>query len=344
MLKKRTQRVAALAVLIVTFAAGASAQSTTGGVGGTLVDSSGGVLPGVVVTLSGPICRVFGRSPATPRAFYRFRSVPPGSAYTVTAELNGFRPATRENVQVFLGQEGTVNLTLTPAGVTEAVTVTASVPLVDTGQTSTGLKITADLFATLPSARGFQQLTAMAPSVSLEMGDHDSRFENSPSVGASSAPENNYIIDGLSVTDPRYGTSGANLTMNFVQEVQVLTSGYQAEYGRSTGGVFNVVTKSGGNAFHGDLFNYIRSKSWTPDDVERRQDKQLVTFSERSSSYDVGGSVGGPIVRDKLWFFGAFGLSGGPRSWAIRSRMASWWTPQAGRSSGIRTSMPRSSR
>jgi hypothetical protein len=305
---KRMQQVAALVVLFLAWAVGASsAQGTTGGVGGTLVDSSGGVLPGVVVTLSGPNLQGVRTVTSDSEGFYHFRAVPPGAGYKVTADLSGFRPATRENIQVFLGQEGTVNLTLVPAGVTEAVTVTASVPLVDTGQTSTGLNITANLFATLPSARGFQQLTAMAPSVSLDMGDHDSRFENSPSVGASSAPENNYIIDGLSVTDPRYGTSGANLTMNFVQEVQVLTSGYQAEYGRSTGGVFNVVTKSGGNAFHGDVFNYNRNKSWTPDNVERRRNKELVTFSERSSSYDVGGSLGGPIVRDKLWFFGAYG-------------------------------------
>ena len=107
------------------------------------------------------------------------------------------------------------------------------------------MNITSQQFETLPTARNFQQLTTMAPSVTLEMGDHDRRFENSPTVGAApSAPENNYIIDGLSVTDPRYGTSGANLTMNFVQEVQVMTGGYQAEFGRSTGGVFNVITKS----------------------------------------------------------------------------------------------------
>ena len=138
------------------------------------------------------------------------------------------------------------------------------------------------------------------------MGDHDRRLNQSPTVGAASAPENNYIIDGVSSTDPRYGTSGTNLTMNFVQEVQVMTGGYQAEYGRSTGGVFNVITKSGGNAFHGDLFSYFRNKTWTPSDVDRRQNKELVTFADRDRYYDFGGSIGGPIVRDKLWFFGAY--------------------------------------
>jgi outer membrane receptor protein involved in Fe transport len=299
-----------LLVVMVLIAGSAFAQgTTTGGVAGTLSDSSGAVLPGVAVTLSGPSLQGVRETTSDPQGFYRFRNVPPGSEYTVTARLSGFRDATQERIQVFLGQEGTVNLTMSPAGVTEAVEVTATIPLVDVAQTSTGVNITADLFATLPSTRGFQQLTTLAPGVTLEMGDHDAlgRFETSPNVAASSAPENNYIIDGLSVTDPRYGTSGANLTMNFIQEVQVLTGGFQAEFGRSTGGLFNVVTKSGGNEFHGDVFNYNRNENWTPENVERRRNKELVTFADRVASYDVGGSLGGPVLRDQIWFFGAFG-------------------------------------
>lgn len=119
MSKKKTQKVAALAVLFFAWAVGASAQGTTGGVGGTLVDSSGGILPGVMVTLSGPNLQGVRTVTSDSEGFYHFRAVPPGSAYKVTADLSGFRPATRENIQVFLGQEGTVNLTLVPAGVTE---------------------------------------------------------------------------------------------------------------------------------------------------------------------------------------------------------------------------------
>jgi outer membrane receptor protein involved in Fe transport len=308
MSKLRKLQMLAAVWMIVACATGALAQgTTTGGLAGTINDSTGRVVPGATVTLSGPSLQGTRTATTDEIGSYRFRNLPPGTGYKVVASLSGFRDATQENMQVFLGQEGTINLTLAPAGLAEQVTVTAAVPLVDVAQTSTGVNITSDLFATLPSARGFQQLTAMAPSVTLEMGDHDRRFETSPSVGASSAPENNYIIDGLSVTDPRYGTSGANLTMNFVQEVQVLTGGFQAEYGRSTGGVFNVVTKSGGNAFHGNVFNYNRNQNWTPDDIVRRQNKELVTFADRLASYDVGGSVGGPIVRDKVWFFGAYG-------------------------------------
>ncbi len=239
----------AVAALVFAVSTVAHAQgNTTGSLTGTLTDASGGVLPGATVTLSGPNIQGTRTDTTDGQGTYRFRNLPPGRGYRVAASLSGFREAVQDNIQVLLGQEGSVNLTLSPAGVSEQVEVTAATPLVDVSSTSGGVNITSNLFETLPSARGFQQLTAMAPGVALDMGDHDRRFSDSPTVGGSSAPENNYIIDGLSVTDPRYGTSGANLTMNFIQEVQVITSGFQAEYGRSTGGVFNVVTKSGSNA------------------------------------------------------------------------------------------------
>ena len=304
---RKLKLLGALVPVLLLSATGAFAQGTTGSIIGTLTDSSDAVLPGVTVTLTGPNLQGARTDVTDQNGTYRFRNLPPGSDYSVVATLSGFRNAEQQGIRVFLGQEGTVNLTMAPAGVTEEVRVTASSPLVDVSQTSTGVNITDELFATLPSARGFQALTTMAPGVTLEMGEHDGRLENSPNVAASSAPENNYIIDGLSVTDPRYGTSGANLTMNFIQEVQVLTGGYQAEFGRSTGGVFNVVTKSGGNEFHGNVFNYDRHQSFTPENVERRKNKELVTFANRIASYDVGGSLGGPIVRDKVWFFGAAG-------------------------------------
>ena len=305
-LHMRTRLSALIAVMLAVASLAAAQGTTTGTLSGKVADSSGGVLPGVTVTLSGPSLQGVRSTVTDDQGFYRFRNIPPGPDYTVSATLSGFEDASQSAIRVFLGQEGAVNLSLSPGNVTEAVMVTATSPIVDVRQTTTGVNITSQQFETLPTARNFQQLTTMAPSVTLEMGDHDRRFENSPTVGAGSAPENNYIIDGLSVTDPRYGTSGANLTMNFVQEVQVMTGGYQAEFGRSTGGVFNVITKSGSNAFHGDVFNYYRNREL---DAGRRrcgaQNKELVTFANQSDSYDFGGSLGGPIVRDKLWFFGA---------------------------------------
>ena len=278
--------------------------SSSGSIAGTLTDSSGAALPGVTMELAGPAMQGSKTSVTDAKGEYRFNNVPPGEGYKLTATLSGFAPSTRNINRIYLGQQGTVDITMR-AAVSESITVTAASPLVDVTKTTSGVNITANQFQSLPAARSFQQLTTIAPGVSLEMGEHDSRqLGNSPNVGASSAPENNYIIDGLSTTDPRFGTSGTNLTMNFVEEVQVMTGGYAAEYGRSTGGVFNVITKSGGNEFHGDVFGYYRNHSWTTDAVLRRN-KQTSTFAEGNDNKDIGASLGGPIARDKLWFFAA---------------------------------------
>jgi outer membrane receptor protein involved in Fe transport len=288
--------------VMLALAAPLATAQTSGSVAGSITDETGAVLPGASVTLSGPRLQGVRTATTDAQGRYRFLNIPAGDQYKVTATLSGFQPLTKEGLHVYLGQEATVNVQI-KAALTEAVTVVGESPLVDVSKTTTGVNVTASQFETLPTARNFQQLTTLAPGVTLEMGDHDTRFATSPNVGASSAPENNYIIDGLSATDPRFGTSGTNLTMNFVQEVQVMTGGYGAEYGRSTGGVFNVVTKSGGNTFHGDVFTYYRNKDWSPDQVVRRRNKETTTFFNGDTNLDFGASLGGPIVKDKLWFF-----------------------------------------
>jgi hypothetical protein len=285
------------------------AQSTTAGsVTGVVTDSSGAALPGVTVELSGAAMQGTRTVVTDSTGTYRFVNVPVGDNFKVTATLAGFAPVSKTISRVYLGQEGRVDLSLR-AAMTEAITVTAEAPLVDTSRTTTGVNVTARQFESLPSQRTFQQLTTLAPGVNMEMGaSRSAQLGNSPSVGASSAPENNYIIDGLSTTDARYGTSGSNLTMNFVEEVQVMTGGYSAEFGRSTGGVFNVITKSGSNDFRGDVFGYVSDASWSSDRTGRFA-KGTTFGSDTTDSQDFGASLGGPIMRDKLWFFGALNPS-----------------------------------
>src|SRR5512140_2520724 len=266
------------AILCLICSTGVFAQSNTAGaVTGTVTDDTGAVLPGVTVELSGPAMQGSKTAITDSSGKYRFVNVPPGDHYKVTTSLSGFQSVTKSDFRVSLGQEGTVNVTMRTA-ISESITVTAEAPLVDVTKTTTGVNVTAKQFESMPTARSFQQLTAMAPGVSLDMANSRNLLENSPSVGASSAPENNYIIDGLSTTNIQYGTSGTNLTMNFVEEVQVMTGGYPAEYGRSTGGVFNVVTKSGGNEFHGDLFGYYQNSSWSSNEPRVRE-KPITRFS-----------------------------------------------------------------
>lgn len=297
-----------LAILIL-ITTSAFAQSTTAGsIVGSVKDSSDAALPGVTVELSGPAMQGTRTSVTDSQGTYRFSNVPPGENYKLTANLSGFAPITKNISRVYLGQEAHVDMTLR-AAVAEAITVTAEAPLVDVSRTTTGVNVTSRQFESLPTQRTFQQLTTLAPGVNMEMSaNRSAQIGNSPSVGASSAPENNYIIDGLSTTDARYGTSGTNLTMNFVEEVQVMTGGYSAEFGRSTGGVFNVITKSGSNEFRGDLFGYLSDSSWSSDRTGRFQ-KGTAFASDTLDSQDFGASLGGPIMRDKLWFFGAINPS-----------------------------------
>jgi len=296
-------------VLLILSGLPLAAQSTTAGsLSGTVTDSTGAALPGVTVELSGVAMQGTRSVVTDSNGAYRFVNVPVGENYKVVANLSGFQPVTKTIARVYLGQDATVNLQLR-AAVSESIVVTAEAPLVDVSKTTTGVNVTARQFESLPTARTFQQLTTMAPGVNIEMGtSRDNQLANSPNVGASSAPENNYIIDGLSTTDARYGTSGTNLTMNFVEEVQVMTGGYSAEYGRSTGGVFNVITKSGGNDFRGDAFGYYSNKDWSEKRIGRFQ-KGTSFMADTSGGEDFGLSLGGPIMRDRLWFFGAFNPS-----------------------------------
>jgi hypothetical protein len=284
------------------------AQQTTGSLSGTVSDSSGATLPGVTVEVSSPALQGKKIAVTEQGGRYRFLNLPPGDDYRVVATLEGFETKSARGIHVFLGQEGTIHVILRPA-VSEAITVTTETPLVDVTKTTTGLNITAKQFDTLPTRRNFQALAVMVPGVSLEMADsHPGRtgpFATSPAVGGASLAENNYIIEGLSTTQTLYGTSGTKLTMNFVEELQVLTGGYSAEFGRSTGGILNVVTKSGGNDIHGDLFAYLQDQKWSANNIRRRF-RGTNTRADGVKNSDLGLSLGGPIVRDRLWFFAAY--------------------------------------
>ena len=128
--------------------------------------------------------------------------------------------------------------------------------------------------------------------------------DRDPSVAGSSGPENSYILDGINTTDPAFGGGGANLPFEFVQEVQIKTGRFGADQGLSTGGVFNVITKTGGNEFHGDLFAYGLPKSFV------RDDQELPAYGLRPRMairrLDAGGDIGGPIIKNRLTFFAAF--------------------------------------
>lgn len=195
-------------------------------------------------------------------------------------------------------------MSLKAAGASAEVTVTGATDI-DTTNNTTGTNVTSDQFGNFPTQRTVQSLYTIAPTVARSGLRDASGRDRDPSVGGSSGPENNYILDGVNVSDPAFGGSGANLPFEFVQEIEIKTGAFGAEYGKSTGGIFNVLTKSGGNEFHGDIFGYFSNKGLVRE-TKTTAIPKIGAAPNGFSELDAGFDIGGPIVKDKLWFFGAF--------------------------------------
>jgi outer membrane receptor protein involved in Fe transport len=295
-----------LALVLSLFAVSASAQtSTTGSIEGTVTDVNGAAVPGVTVTAT----RTGGRTQtavSNDEGIYRLPQLEPGR-YVVTVEsAKGFAKFEQTDVDVSLGKTSNISVSLRPQGATETVEVTASSgAAIDVTANTTGTNVSTEQFSNFPTQRTVQSLYSIAPTVSRSGLRDASGRDRDPSVGGSSGPENNYILDGVSVSDPAFGGSGANLPFEFVQEVEVKTGAYGAEFGKSTGGIFNVITKSGTNDIRGDAFVYF-----TPQSFVRSVKASAIPFTGSAangfSEVDAGFDIGGPIIKDKLWFFAAF--------------------------------------
>src|SRR5258706_6038327 len=279
--------------------------STTGSVEGPVVDQAGAAVPGATVNVTSPNLISSQSATTDDSGHFRIPSLPPGR-YTVTGEAagKGFSKFEQKNVDVNLSKTSSLDISLTPGqvGATVNVTDTANAGI-DTTQNTTGTNVTSDQFSNFPTQRTVQGLYTIAPTAARSGLRDASGRERDRSVGGSSGPENNYILDGVNTTDPAFGGSGANLPFEFVQEVEIKTGAYGPEYGKSTGGIFNVITKSGGNEFHGDLYGYGVTKGLV------RGVKNFPFTGAAANGYsaiDAGVDVGGPIKKDKLWFFGAF--------------------------------------
>lgn len=294
---------AVFAMVSIVFVTASMAQTnTTGSVEGTVVDSTGAVVPNVAVTISG--ANLISPQTVTSNADggYRFLQIPPGRYTVTTAAAAGFGAFKQENVEVNLSQTTSVRINLSAKGVGEVVDVVASSEI-DASTNTTGSNVSTEFFSNIPTSRTVQGLYTIAPTVARSGLRDASGRDRDPSVAGSSGPENNYILDGVTTTDPAFGGAGANLPFEFVQEVQVKTGSYGADQGLSTGGVFNVITKSGTNEFHGDLFAYFGSKGMVR---STKNFPQTGLAPNGFSEIDAGADIGGPIVKDKLWFFGAF--------------------------------------
>lgn len=296
---------AVFAMVTFLFATASMAQtSTTGELTGTVSDQNGAPVAGADLTISGPSLLGSRTSKSNQDGTYRFLAVPPGRYTIEVAPSSGFAGYKQENITVNLSSSVTANIELRAAGVGGTVDVVATTDI-DTTNNTSGTNVTSDQFSNFPTGRTVQSLYTIAPTVARSGLRDASGRDRDPSVAGSSGPENNYILDGVNATDPAFGGSGANLPFEFVQEIEIKTGAYGAEYGKSTGGIFNVITKSGGNEFHGDLFGYFTTKGLVRD-IKSDAIPFIGAAPNKFSEVDAGGDINGPIVKDKLSFFAAF--------------------------------------
>ncbi len=244
-------------VLFLAFAAALAAQ-TTGGIVGRVTDEAGGVLPGVSVEARSPALQGSRTAVTDSTGSYHLALLPPGD-YTVTFTGQGFATQNKQGVAVSLSKDSTLNVEL-GAALAEEITVTGAVPLVDTTSSALGTNLNASTIQTLPTARNYSAVVQITPGVASD-ANPDNAGQSSITVYGSTGAENVFYIDGVNTTGVEYGFQGKELNFEFIQEVDVKTGGYEAEYGRSTGGIINVITKSGGNEFHGDVFGYFDNDS-----------------------------------------------------------------------------------
>ncbi len=294
-----------LAGCLALFAVGVSAQTlTTGSLEGTITDAAGAAVPGVTVTATRQ-----GGSPKTATSNnegrFSFPQLEPGK-YKVTVEATKGFGKFEDSVDVSLGKTSDFTVQLAAAGTSATVNVTAgSGATLDVTNNTTGTNVSTEQFSNFPTQRTVQSLYTIAPTVSRSGLRDSSGRDRDPSVGGSSGPENNYILDGVAASDPAFGGSGANLPFEFVQEIEIKTGAYGAEYGKSTGGIFNVITKSGTNDIRGDAFGYFTTKGLVRS-VKPTAIPRTGSAPNGFSEIDAGFDIGGPIKKDKLYFFGAF--------------------------------------
>jgi hypothetical protein len=290
----------------------ALAQEQRGSIQGVVKDNSGAVLPGATVeakSTSGAVAA----TTTDGNGVYRFPALLIGT-YDVTATMQGFAAAKVANVPVRLGDLKTVDLSLGVGGLSEAVQVSAEAPLIDVKQSTKSTSIRAEQIDLLPHNRDFTSLITQAPGANFEAKFSGTTGYTGVSIDGASAAENRYVMDGMETTDIVHGQNGKNLLADFVEEVQIKSSGYEAEYGGSTGGVVNVVTKSGSDLFHGSgtLFWQGDATQASPAPTLRlkltntSQSEYQSYPKDQFNRYEPGFTLGGPIMKSKMWFFGGY--------------------------------------
>jgi hypothetical protein len=272
----------------------------TGEIRGKLTDEQGQALPGVSITVSSPKLQGVRTSLSDEEGNFRLPLLPVGT-YSLTYELPGFEKLTTLNNEIHLGFTLSVSAVLKMAAVSKEVTVTAENPLIDKVNADNSYRLKGDDLARVPSqARTIEEVVSFTPGVT---GVRDSTVTGTgtglPSFRGEGDAGNNWLIDGLSMRGVQDNDPGVRINYDAWEEVQIISDGFDPGLGQSLGGFVNIVTKSGGNEFHGEVGTLIRDWHLRAN----RRDQLAVVSVPDTSIHQFFGNLGGPLIKDKLWFF-----------------------------------------
>ncbi|MGH9312608.1 MAG: TonB-dependent receptor [Vicinamibacterales bacterium] len=290
---------AMLVVLVLGPATPAAAQRTTGTIAGTVSDATGAVLPGVTVTLRSDAVPGTPTTVTSETGGYRFVGLPPGT-YNLTFEVSGFTTLNQEGIIVGVGATVELNPQLKVSTLAESITVSGESPVVNTASTQVSTNFNREHVANIPQRRfTFFDLINQAPGV------QPTTQTSSRSVAlGSNTTDNSYQLDGTDFTAPLTGAAWPWPNTDAIEEVEVLQLGASAEYGNVQGAVFNVVTRQGGNALRGDGNFYYQHQNLTGRNTNDDVDDGLPYNRDRY--VDTTWQLGGPIKKDRFWFFGSY--------------------------------------
>ena len=271
------------------------AQDITGNIEGLIADSTGELLAGVNISLLSAAL-LGNRGTATNKnGYFQILSLPVGK-YTIRITAVGFSLINIEDVEVKLGKTtglGVIVLKQQAIDLPE-ISVSGNKPIIDPVSTSYGGNLNSKEFEKFPVDRNYKNIAALLPQANI------SYYGDKVSFGGATAGENKYFVDGIEVTDPLFQGKATDLPYNFIREIEVKIGGYSLETRSATGGLVNVITNSGSNEFHGSVFGFYTSNQFV------NNDKYSSLGQGDFSDYDVGFGFGGPLILDKLWFYGAY--------------------------------------
>jgi hypothetical protein len=297
---KRNGLWAVTAVLLICgFASQAKAQVTYASIVGNVRDSSGAAMPNVAVTITNQATGDQFKQPTNPVGAYAFTTLFPG-IYKIHAEMKGFQSIGIENIQIQVTQTARYDLTMQVGAITQTVEVNASAPVLATDKADIGNVVTNTQVQNLPlNGRNYMQLASLTNGVILGAWSNWSVEGGGPNIISEGGriTQNSFLVDGVETRTQREGGYGLNLSVDAIDEFKLMQNSFDAQYGRGTA-IVNAVIKSGGNAFHGTAFEFVRN-----DKLDARNAFDLTGVKAPLRMNQFGGSIGGPIKKNKAFFF-----------------------------------------